>query len=50
MEAIGTFLRLIWELGVYLATVLPDQLPIILALATPSRGCVCGVLNEDPAW
>jgi len=47
MEAVGTLLRLIWELGVYLFTVLPDLLPIILALATPlALGALCGVLNE----
>src|SRR5207245_82515 len=47
MEVVGTLLRLIWELGVYLVTVLPDLLPIILALATPlALGALCGVLNE----
>ena len=47
MEAIGTLLRLIWELGVYLFTVVPDLLPIILSLATPlALGALCGVLNE----
>ena len=47
MEAVGTVLRLIWDLGVYLATVLPDLLPIILTLATPlALGALCGVLNE----
>ena len=47
MDAIGTFIRLLWELAVYLATVLPDLLPIILALATPlALGALCGVLNE----
>jgi simple sugar transport system permease protein len=47
MDAVGTFLRLIWELGVYLFTVVPDLLPIILALATPlALGALCGVLNE----
>jgi ABC-type uncharacterized transport system permease subunit len=47
MEAIGTVLRLIWELGVYLVTVVPDLLPIILGLATPlALGALCGVLNE----
>src|SRR5437016_5467195 len=35
MDAVGTVFRLIWELGVYLYTVVPDLLPIILALATP---------------
>ena len=47
MEAIGTLLGLIWELGVYLFTVVPDLLPIILSLATPlALGALCGVLNE----
>jgi simple sugar transport system permease protein len=47
MDAVGTFLRVLWDLVVYLATVLPDQLPIILALATPlALGALCGVLNE----
>ena len=47
MDAIGTILRLFWELGVYLVTVVPDLLPIILALATPlALGALCGVLNE----
>jgi simple sugar transport system permease protein len=47
MEAVGSVLRLIWELGVYLVTVVPDLLPIILALATPlALGALCGVLNE----
>jgi simple sugar transport system permease protein len=47
MDAVGTLLRLIWELGVYLFTVVPDLLPIILALATPlALGALCGVLNE----
>jgi ABC-type uncharacterized transport system permease subunit len=47
MELIGTVLRLIWELAVYLFTVVPDLLPIILGLATPlALGALCGVLNE----
>src|SRR2546430_9066214 len=47
MDAVGTVFRLIWELGVYLYTVVPDLLPIILALATPlALGALCGVLNE----
>jgi len=47
MDAIGTFFRLIWELGVYLVVVLPDLLPIILALATPlALGALCGVICE----
>ena len=32
MDAIGTFFHLIWELGVYLFTVVPDLLPIILEI------------------
>jgi general nucleoside transport system permease protein len=47
MDAVLTFFRLIWELAVYLFVVLPDLLPIILALATPlALGALCGVLNE----
>src|SRR6059036_1450999 len=47
MDAVGTLLRLIWELGVYLFTVVPDLLSIILSLATPlALGALCGVLNE----
>ena len=47
MDAIGTILRLIWELAVYLVTVLPDMLPIILYLATPlALGALCGVIGE----
>ena len=47
MDAIGTFLRLIWELAVYLVVVLPDMLPIILGLATPlALGALCGVIGE----
>src|SRR2546430_981993 len=47
MEWLGTFLRLIWELGLYLVTVLPDMLPIILGLATPlALGALCGVVGE----
>jgi general nucleoside transport system permease protein len=39
--------RLLWELVVYLFEVMPDLLPIILALATPiALGALCGVLNE----
>ena len=39
--------RLLWEFVVYLFTVLPDLLPIILALATPlALGALCGLLNE----
>jgi simple sugar transport system permease protein len=39
--------RLIWELLVYLVLVMPDLLPIVLALATPlALGALCGVLNE----
>jgi len=47
MEALGTLLRLIWELVVYLVMVLPDMLPIILFLATPlALGALCGVIGE----
>ena len=39
--------RLIWEFLVYLFTVMPDLLPIILSLATPlALGALCGVLGE----
>ena len=39
--------RLIWEFVAYLFLVMPDLLPIILALATPlALGALCGVLNE----
>ena len=42
-----TIPRLIWEFLVYLFVVMPDLLPIILALATPlALGALCGVLNE----
>jgi simple sugar transport system permease protein len=47
MDAVGTLLRLIWDLVVYLAAVLPDMLPIILSLATPlALGALCGVIGE----
>src|SRR5687767_15958593 len=39
--------RLVWELVLYLFEVMPDLLPIILALATPlALGALCGVMNE----
>lgn len=39
--------RLLVELVLYLATVTPDLLPIVLGLATPlALGALCGVLNE----
>jgi simple sugar transport system permease protein len=39
--------RIVWELLVYLFLVMPDLLPIILALATPlALGALCGVLGE----
>jgi ABC-type uncharacterized transport system permease subunit len=39
--------RILWDFIVYLFTVLPDLLPIILSLATPlALGALCGVLNE----
>src|SRR5256885_15814116 len=47
MDAIGALLRLIWELAVYLVTVLPDMLPTILGRATPlALGALCGVVGE----
>ena len=39
--------RLLWDFVLYLFEVMPDLLPIILALATPlALGALCGVLNE----
>ncbi|HEV8670702.1 MAG TPA: ABC transporter permease, partial [Candidatus Limnocylindria bacterium] len=39
--------RLVWEFLIYLFTVMPDLLPIILSLATPlALGALCGVLCE----
>jgi ABC-type uncharacterized transport system permease subunit len=39
--------RLLLELAAYLLAVVPDLLPIVLALATPlALGALCGVLNE----
>jgi simple sugar transport system permease protein len=47
MDAVGTLLRVLWDLGVYLLTVVPDLLPIILTLAAPlALGALCGVLCE----
>ncbi len=47
MDVVLNGLRLIVDLVVYLVTVVPDLLPIILALATPlALGAMCGVLNE----
>src|SRR5712691_1855529 len=47
MDAVLSFLRLLADLAVYLFTVVPDLLPIILALATPlALGALCGVINE----
>lgn len=47
MDQILNGLKLIVDLVVYLFTVIPDLLPIILALATPlALGALCGVLNE----
>jgi simple sugar transport system permease protein len=47
MDIIFSFLRFLWDLGAYLVAVLPDLLPIILALATPlALGALCGVINE----
>lgn len=47
MDHVLNFLKLIVDLVVYLFTVVPDLLPIILALATPlALGALCGVLNE----
>ncbi len=39
--------RLLVDLVFYLIQVLPDLLPVILALATPiALGALCGVMNE----
>jgi simple sugar transport system permease protein len=47
MDFLLASLRLVVNLIVYLFTVMPDLLPIILALATPlALGALCGVLNE----
>ena len=47
MDVVLNGLKLIVDLVVYLFTVVPDLLPIILALATPlALGALCGVLNE----
>ena len=47
MDFVLNGLKLIVDLVVYLFTVVPDLLPIILALATPlALGALCGVLNE----
>lgn len=47
MDVVLNGLKLIVDLVVYLFTVVPDLLPIILALATPlALGAMCGVLNE----
>jgi simple sugar transport system permease protein len=47
MDLLVNALKLIVDLVVYLFTVIPDLLPIILALATPlALGALCGVLNE----
>ncbi len=47
MDFLLAILRLLVNLIVYLFTVMPDLLPIILALATPlALGALCGVVNE----
>jgi simple sugar transport system permease protein len=47
MDVVLNGLKLLVDLVVYLFTVVPDLLPIILALATPlALGAMCGVLNE----
>jgi len=47
MDPVLAIPRLLVALVVYLFTVLPDLLPIILALATPlALGALCGVVNE----
>src|SRR5207248_5561891 len=43
----GGALMIVVDFFVYLFTVLPDLLPIILGLATPlALGALCGVINE----
>ena len=47
MEAVLAIPRLLVDLGAYLLLVMPDLLPIILALATPlALGALCGLINE----
>src|SRR5713101_9912862 len=47
MDFLVNALKLVFDLVVYLFTVVPDLLPIILFLATPlALGALCGVLNE----
>lgn len=47
MEGLLLVPGLLWDLAVYLATVMPPLLPIVLALATPiALGALCGVMNE----
>lgn len=47
MDGVLAIPRLLFDLGAYLLLVMPDLLPIILALATPlALGALCGVINE----
>ncbi len=47
MDGVLAIPRLLFDLGSYLLVVMPDLLPIILALATPlALGALCGVINE----
>lgn len=47
MDGLLAIAGLVADLILYLVAVLPDLLPIILALATPiALGALCGVLNE----
>jgi len=47
MDGLLAIPRLLADLGAYLLLVMPDLLPIILALATPlALGALCGLINE----
>jgi simple sugar transport system permease protein len=47
MDTILGVVRLVFDLVAYLFAVMPDLLPIILALATPlALGALCGVVSE----
>src|SRR5688500_10582954 len=47
MDGLASIPRLRVDLGTYFVVVMPDLLPIVLALATPlALGALCGVINE----
>jgi ABC-type uncharacterized transport system permease subunit len=47
MDGVTAIPRLLADLGGYLLVVMPDLLPIVLALATPlALGALCGLINE----